>query len=284
MASFPTTYSDSLPHLEQIIQKIPSLAHIAGTVLHVPVIVDANVMARTLLHKVRHPDRGRPALEECVSAGVIGLHAPACLDYELVHRAIPKISGNTRVSEQDMLDAWEEFSQYVTLYNVSRASLDSVAPSADTDDIPYVALEYELQAAGTLSEDRDVSQLGGNAMPLDFVLSLRGYARSSADAISIRLIGFGGFVTTIALSAAIVRGFHSVYRRAPKACFAVAAGFLLVIFLFPSLRNRLMNMGQDGKELFESLLPVIDELFHEFDEKTKKEKESRLEAEQYCKI
>jgi hypothetical protein len=89
--------------LRGVVARFSELRAAIGDIVQFRVIVDANFVIQTLIHRVRFPARGATAtaIEELVRATVLDVVAPRWLESELVS-AIPKASKRSKVSEAEL--------------------------------------------------------------------------------------------------------------------------------------------------------------------------------------
>jgi|GEM_PF-1570590 len=184
--------------LRDILQKFLPLKQSIGDFVRFRIVVDANFVIRELTQHVKYPERGRTALEELMRATLVDAYAPRWLETE-IKSVIPRVAAKRKISEIALWEQWEKYRPLLKWDETLCEPASGGIREHDPKDMPYLALEKKLSADGILSEDKDIGQMGGHALTLDFVLSVRSYARAAVVTVSIRV--FGILLTTVAIMA-----------------------------------------------------------------------------------
>lgn len=168
------------------LDKNPALLQTIQQFAQFRVVVDANVVAQDLIHKVKFPDRGNTALQELIQSSVLEVHAPRWLEQDLAS-AIPQIAKQQDLSEQRLWDSWPWYREALK-WNEELCDAPASA-EIDPKDVPYVVLQKTIGAVGILSHDRHIKKMGGNPLTFEFIMTMRKYARASVVDVGIRVSG-----------------------------------------------------------------------------------------------
>jgi hypothetical protein len=275
----PTTYIDSaaLARFRDLITAHPTWRAIGGDLLRYSVVIDANIAIADLLHKHKFPRR-QTAIEETIKAGVLCVHAPRWLDKEIMNSAIPAVSLRRKIPEQELRELWIKYREQLVWEESFSTPEQFAQTSGNPKDMPYVALQAVVSAAGVLTKDRGIAALGGKPLNLDFVFSIQQYARASTVYVGIR---FGGTIVGWLSVAALVegiRGLASVVGRLPpwaKVSLLVGA---LTIVLHPRLRERVLDMLRGTGATAELIWPEFQRLMVLMQEKQEEADAARENA------
>ena len=178
-------------------------------------VIDANFVISDLLHKHRQPAHNT-AVEELIRATVFVVVAPRWLETEMVSSAIPKAAKKRNLPEAVLLTLWAEYKKNIVWDNASREPPAS-ADSADPKDVPYVMTQVRQDASGVLSNDAHIAKLGGTKLTLDFVLSVRRYARRTAVSVSLRFSGMALGMFTVGVIIEGIKVAATAFSRLPPA-------------------------------------------------------------------
>lgn len=259
--------SASLAELRSFLEIYPQFRQITGPIAEFRVVLDANAAVSDLLHKHRHPHIAQTALEECVKSSVMRVYAPAWLDREMTGSTIPQVARRHGIAEAPLQELWVEYRKQL-VWDERFPGPDEF-PEADGDikDLPYVALQEIVSAAGVLSYDKDIEKLGGKRLTLHFVLSVRTYARAAS--YSVTIYAGGTFVSGMTLGAlyTIIRGLCSLVSRLPdgvKLPLLVAA---TAAVLHPAFRQKLFEYLQTSGAMAAALWPEIEKILERASEK-----------------
>ena len=280
VAAAAGAYLDSamLSNLRSLISAQPALQAAGGDLLHYTVIIDANFVVSDLLRKHKRPELGRTAVEELVESSVLDVYAPRWLDLEMTESTIPQVAKAQDIPEDELQARWLEYREQL-VWDDSVGGPEEFDDSSNADDMPYVALQDAISAAGILTKDKGVSKIGGNVLTLAFVLTVRTYARASVYSVGIR-VG-GTLVGWISVSALIegVRGMASLVSRMPPWAKAGCLVGLLVVALHPELRVRVLSLLEKAYDAAKPVWPEVMRLMVLMQEKQEEADQARLEAE-----
>src|SRR5579871_1652166 len=236
--SDPYLDSATLASLRAFIALRPVFQQIAGTIAKFTVVLDANIAVNDLIHKYKYPHVGLTALEEAVKATVLEVHAPRHLDREMDESTIRKTAKKRRVPEAALRELWIEYRKMI-LWHDEELVFDATGfDNVDEKDIPYVALERAIDAAGVLSRDKDIVELGGTPIGIEFVLSARTYARAASYAISIRVHGAWVANISFGLLAQLAKAIGASIARMPPAVKIVLLAGAVFVAVHPRARDR----------------------------------------------
>lgn len=221
------------------------------------VVIDVNFVISDLLQKIKHPGRGKTALEELVQSSVLEVFAPRWLESELPS-AFRQVARKRKVAETDLWTAWESYQVLIKWDERYDRVPEESAPTDDPKDLPYVHLQRVLNAVGILSKDGDIERMGGNPLAFDFVLATRSYARAAVISVGIRVSGrylgtiaIGGFLQLIG----VVKS--SLEKLPPKLKLALLA-VVVIAFLHPNSRTwitaKLEKLGPVASFLLDGML------------------------------
>lgn len=241
------------------------------------VVIDANFVIGDLIQQVRFPERGMTALEELVRATVIEAFAPRWLEADIAS-AIPQVAAKRKLSEAELWSRWQSYQMLLKwdeTWVVPPEAADSVC---DPKDLPYVLLEKAIQARGVLSNDRDIEKMGGTRLTLDFVFSVRQYARASVITVGIRVYGVMVGTVAIEVLGRLLAGIGKLMAQLPAGLKAILLMAAIVAIIHPAtqakLVQRLRSIAPALGQLLIGLSTVIQDV-------TEVAHEKRLEADAY---
>lgn len=251
-------HTDHIRQLREWLSRYPSMMESIGQFAKFRMVVDANFVIRNIVQHVRYPERGTTALEEMIQATIIEVHAPVWLETE-VAAVIPKIAAQRKLSEGKLWECWQEFR---TLLKWDETS---VAPPGDGDfvgdpkDLPYVILEKAINAVGVLSQDHDIEKMGGNRLTLDFVFSVRQYARAAVVTVGIRV---GAYTIGAITLGAFIRLFVAIRNaviRLPSGIKVILIAGVMFAILHPPTRQTILRKLRAISPTLEGLQGVLVE-------------------------
>lgn len=270
MTSVPTTapYVDStaLATFRELSAAQPAFAALGGNLLQYAVVIDANFAISDLLHKHRNPDRPLTALEEAAASSVLRIHAPRWLDAEMTGSAIPQVARAHAIPENALQDLWVKYRGQL-IWDESLKTPEAFEESNNPKDMPYVALQCAVAAAGILTKDKGMERLGGKPLRLDFVLAIREYARATAFCVGVR---FGGtMIGWVSIAALVegIRGLALLVTKLPPWGKALCLVGVLVVVLHPKLRARVLDLLGDAWSAAEFAAPELQRLIVTMQEK-----------------
>jgi len=280
------TYLDSelLSTLRSFVEAYPALEKVTGEVAQFKIVLDANIAVGDLIFKYRNPHVRQTAIEETVKSSAMELYAPTWLEKEMVGSTIPQVSQRRKIPQQALLEIWAEYRKQIIWDDSLSDPSDFSQETGDAKDVPYIDLQRSIEAAAILSRDSDIEQMGGKAVGLKFVISLREYARASAYSVGIQ---FGGMVvSTMSIHAIIgvVKGVSSLLNRIPPR-FKIALFFCaLVAIAHPTSRGKILKFLTGAGNLVIEAWPHIEELIDLASEKKLVAEKALAESETHLVI
>jgi predicted nucleic acid-binding protein len=258
---FETPYLDSehLASLRQLLEIYPALQNLAGRLAQYTLVIDANIAVQDLIHKYRHPHIRQTAIEETVKSSAIRLCAPTWLDREMVGSTIPQVSKKRGIPEATLLEMWAAYKAQIIWDDRYAEPVDGPI-NGDAKDVPYVALQETLCAAAILSRDKDIDQLGGNKVGLEFVLSVRSYARAATVVVGIRVGGTLVSSLSFGLLIELVKGLGRLVANMPDWVKFALLSLTVFVAVHPPARERVLGfLTTLGGELT-ALWPEVEKL------------------------
>jgi len=265
----PFIDSASLSDLRSLLSFYPQLQQIAGAIAEFRVVLDANMAVSDLLHKYKKPDSKQTALEECIKSSVMQVYAPAWLDREMTKSAIPQVARRKNIPESALQDLWIEYRKQLVWDERFPGPEHFPDVEGDIKDVPYVALQECISAAGILSYDKDIEKLGGKSLTLTFVFSVRTYARAATYSVSI--YAWGTLISVLALGALcqIIKGVCTSVSKLPDGVKVALLIGAAVAVLHPAPRGKLREFLQNTGALAVGLWPEIERMLELASEKQK---------------
>lgn len=241
--------SASLRDIRRFLELRSDLQKVIGLPARFKVVLDANIAVADLMHKLNMPNVRQTAIEECVTSGVLEVHAPRWLDEEIVTRTIPKVARDKKIDPASLLSLWEQYREMLIWDEALRHPEGGVPDSADVDDIPYITLAGKIDAVGILSRDKHIAALGGTPLKLEFALTVRRYARAASVHLSIyvngTLIGAFGFSAIMIL----VRKSKDLFMELPPIVRTLLIIGLAISIIHPGSRKWIYDKIMAIKEL-----------------------------------
>jgi hypothetical protein len=245
-----------LKPLRTILSKLASSNVQLADLFQLEIVVDANAIVGDLIYKVRHPERGATALEELIAATVVVAHAPRWLDTDMVS-AIPKAAAKRKVSQELLWQRWLEYRSLLVWDDSLANPADTRRDCCDPKDVPYVQLYRKRSAMGILSTDAHIEQLGGHALPHEFVQRARAYARAVTPVISIRFAGVAVPLAAASVFAESLRGLAALWERIPLPVKGLILVGTIVALLHPTSRKWLADACERGAEVLAMSMDVV---------------------------
>jgi predicted nucleic acid-binding protein len=257
-----TPYLDSgtLASLRTFLEVYPDLEKIVGPIARYILVLDANIAASDLIHKYKNPYLKHTAIEETVKSSALELCAPIWLDHEMTESTIPQVSEKRGIPETTLRALWVEYRTQIIWDKSLSEPGASENCDGDEKDLPYIKLFEALNADAILSRDKDIANMGGKQVDLEFVFSIQSYARAASYSVGIR-IG-GTIVTTLsaALLLQLARGLSTLITQLPDwAKFSLLA-LVCIITVHPNSRERLAKFSKNLGGTVASLWPALESL------------------------
>jgi hypothetical protein len=171
--------------------------------------------------------------------------------------AIPKAAAKRKVSETLLWERWLEYRSLLVWDELLASPGNTHGDCCDPKDVPYVQLYKKRNAMGVLSNDAHIEQLGGHALPHEFVRRARDYARAVTPVISIRVAGVVLPVVAAAVLVESLRGFASLWARLPDPVKALTLVGVIVALLHPASRKWLADLCERGAEVLATAMEII---------------------------
>jgi predicted nucleic acid-binding protein len=266
--------TEQLKLLRQLLDKHASLKSTIGEIFQFRLVVDANFVIAVLIRRVRYPEQKQTALEELVKATIFEVFAPRWLETEMIS-TIPKVAERRKLSEEALWEQWQMYQRLLKWDDTYSLPPKKVELAVDPKDVPYVMLEKALEADGILSRDKDISEMGGNALTMNFVLSARNYARATVVTVGIRV--FGTMVGAIGLQVLVemLRGVGKGVGKLPNGLkLAILIG-LVVVIAHPGARKW---VAERLRVLVTAIDPLLSGVHDILVEGAKLSQENRLAA------
>lgn len=255
-------YLDSkvLASLRVFLELYPELEKLTGKIAQYKIVIDANAAISDLLHKHKNPHLKQTAIEEAAKSSAVELHAPIWLDTEMVESAIPQVSKRKKIPEPELLKLWAAYKKQIIWDHTLTAPEDNEFCKGDAKDVPYVALQQSIAASAILSQDTDIDELGGKRATLEFVLSVRSYARAASYSVGIR-VG-GTFITTVSIALFIetLKGLGSLLSKLPDWLKIALLILAVVVIVHPEYRERLVRFFKNMGGQLADFWPEIEKL------------------------
>jgi len=247
-----------------------------GPIAQFKVVLDANIAVNDLVHKLKHEKVRRTAIEEAVKSGTIELYAPTWLDEEMIGSTIPQVAAKRGISEPALQSLWVSYKEQIIWDDTFTVPEDFDPRDGDAKDVPYVALQESLLTAVILSEDKGIDRLGGTRTDLQFVMSVRDYARAASYVVGIR-IG-SALIGSISVGALVqgIRGLGHLIGRMPDWAKIALLGVFVIAIAYPQSRHRIFNVLKSCGGLIGDVWPELERLI-DLDAEKKKEADTALE-------
>lgn len=228
--TFAGVDSGLLRTIADLVVAHPALGEHVGRFAQFVVVVDANTVIRDLIHRVRFPEKGKTALQELIDSSVVQAWAPNWLEPE-VTKNLPRIASKKGLPLETLLEEWGRYRLNLSWdprdFTASRISR---FPSGDPKDAPYLALAEHIGAAGILSSDPDITEMGGMRLTFEFVLATRSYARAVVVPTGLKLCGvLVPAVLLIAVAQLLTSVVQTVRQLPPEAKALLVCAAILAI-------------------------------------------------------
>lgn len=144
---------------------------------------------------------------ETIEAETIDVYAPPALFHE-VEEKIPLIAAEKGLDKNLMHIHWEVYKAKLKVSEPDQDKVQALKNGVDSDDAEFVALAQTILAAGVISKDSHIEQMGGNQISITCITHLRNYSRATAIELNIKVNG----VLFTAVGLAAIRGLFSGIR------------------------------------------------------------------------
>lgn len=171
-------------------------------------------------------------------------------------------------------ELWHEYRELIVWHDILVTDADYADKQVDRDDIPYVKLSTQLGAAGIVSNDPDIAQLGGHALPLHFVVSMRDFSRAKSYQLTIYVGGvYAGGISLQGLYA-LTRGAVTQVGKLPDGVKLALLAVAILAVMHPKSRAVIGDALQVLGEAVKHAWPIIVEL-------ATTAEDSRLKADEF---
>jgi predicted nucleic acid-binding protein len=249
-----------LANLRKFIDLHPEIQQLVGTIARYKIVLDANIAVADLAHKYKNPHIRRTAIEEAIQSSAMVLHAPFWLDEEMIRSAIPQFAARGAIPELELQALWIEYKKQIIWTDVPVVPESIEAIGGDPKDIPYVALQRTISAQAILSRDKDIDALGGNRVDLEFVLSLRSYARAASYSVGIRVGGVVVAIVSLELLAQLMKMIGSTISELPPAIKVALVAGVVFVAAHPQSRGRVVELLRGLGKSLAGTWPAIEVL------------------------
>lgn len=250
---FPHIPSDALAPLRKIIGNLPNIAEHFQGLQQIRVVIDSNVILADLifLAKRRRDPSTRSSLKEVLVSETLIAFAPTELKNEIEEK-IPIIAEEKGLHAPDLMTEWQTYEKHIHFCQGESIPTEGVV--RDPDDLPFIYLCARLGAAGILTHDKDIPAMGGPALSLDIVYSLRDFSRAKSVEVSFQVGGmFACRITGEAMSK-IAAGLVRVVTQIPAPLKVLIALVCIGAFLHPKSRASIIDTSM---KLWGRLEPYI---------------------------
>ena len=198
--------SDTLKALRQLCAQIPTFHFLLVDILQVRLIIDTNIVISELLELAK-PHRSRifrTALQELVENGTVIAYVPNQQKEEIA-RCWPAAAAENGIHADCAERLWRDYQKDLRFCDVPVSEREQ--PVRDANDLPLIDLAVLIGAHGIASKDHDIVAMGGRAVSIDFLLSLRDYSRHKVVEVTVQI---GSTVVTVAALGTIALAFMAI--------------------------------------------------------------------------
>ncbi len=240
MADVFTVRSDKLKELRAVVQTWKESSAFIGGAAQFRLVVDSNVVLGDLLWLVaeRKNETAKTALMEALEAETINVYVPSTL-FDEIEEHIPLIAAKKGLDINLMYVQWDIYKSKLKIAEPDVEKVQVLKNGVDPDDAEFVALAQTISAAGVVSKDKHIRQMGGNQISVECITYLRNYSRATAIELNIKVHGVLFANISIAAIRDLFQGSKALINGIGKAPdwvkFALLAGGLFVA-LHPGAR------------------------------------------------
>lgn len=228
--------TSALAIFRELATKNRQLAEVIGKILQCRIIVDANVVISDLRQKILFPERGNTALEEMMASSVLIVIAPRWLEADM-NSAIPQYAESSGLSAVLLRHHWEKYKEQLVWDETYSRPVDTPLTHIDPKDAPYIFTQWLHNAIGVLSKDKHIEQMGGNRLTLDFVFSVRSYARAKVIAVTIKVGGTVIGAVAIAVIFELIKALIHGIKKVPPGVWLVLILVAVILIANPEARK-----------------------------------------------
>lgn len=254
--------TSGLAMFRELATKHHQLADVIGHIVQLRIVVDANVVISDLRQKILYPERGKTALEELMTSSVLVVIAPRWLETDM-NSAIDQYAKNSGVSAMLLHLHWSEYKKQLVWDETYPRPIDTPLTHLDPKDAPYVFTQWLQNAVGVLSKDKHIEQMGGNRLTLDFVFSVRGYARAKVIAVTIKVGGVALGAVAIATIFELAKALIQAIKRIPPGVLLLLVLIAIVLIASPQvrqwIREKLSHLQASLEPLFAGIASAVQQ-------------------------
>ena len=188
-----------------------------------------------------------------MTSSVLVVIAPRWLETDM-NSAIDQYAESSGTSAILLHLHWSEYKKQLVWDETYPRPIDTPLTHVDPKDAPYVLTQWLQNAVGVLSKDKHIEQMGGNRLTLDFVFSVRSYARAKVIAVTVKVGGVALGAAAIAVIFELIKALVQGIRRIPPEVQLLLLAFVLFLIVSPDARKWI---GQRLSRLKAALEPVF---------------------------
>jgi hypothetical protein len=254
--------SDSLRHFLELLEGMPGIRPLIGTIFQVLVVLDASYIQGELRWRVgsrRDPD-ARTSLHEAIVSGAVLAFAPTFLNRE-IEKYIPEIAEQSGVSEASVTQEWELLKPLIRFYEplAGKPSLDCLDPK----DAPYAHTLEELDADFVCTRDGHFVAMGLPVMPAGFDRVLRDYARATSVLLTVKLGSGFAMVCGFEIISALATVAVDAIRKLPPIVKILLGASLALALINPTSRDKIVGLLKKLSGRLQAARPVLVSLSSE---------------------
>lgn len=257
--------SDNLKELKEFANRWENLNHYFGQIVDFKFVVDANVIIgdiRWLVYKRKNPD-ARTNLQEVIDAGITEVYVPKQIFSE-VKENLADIAREENIDFDELMSEWTEYQKKLIIYEPDDEIVEKYKGGIDPDDAPFIAIAEELNLAGVVSNDPHIEKMGGKKIPVEFITSIRGYARAAAIDFNIRCSGVSLGMVGIATLKGMLSGIKALVNYIGKLPDQVKVMMIIggiICIAHPVIRKKIVNITGNAVAGIKNQSPELMEMF-----------------------
>lgn len=203
MSDVFTVRSNKLKELRSVVQAWKQSSAFFGSAAQFRLVVDSNIVLGDILWLVsgRMNETAKTNLMETLEAETIDLYVPPTL-FDEVEEHIPLIAAKKGIDINLLYVQWNIYKTKLKIAEPDSEKVQMLKNGVDPDDAEFVALAQTIAAAGIVSKDRHIEQMGGNQISIVCITHLRNYSRATAIELNIKVNGM--MLTAVGIAA--IRG------------------------------------------------------------------------------
>jgi len=251
---------ESLPTIRAMLEGAAQLKTAFGPLARFELVIDTNILVndvRWLAEKRLNP-AARTDLLECVVAGTIVAHITPEVALE-VEEILARLAIDQGINLEQCLREWRSYKKLLSVCRADPAVIAKYLSGADPDDAPTLALAETLRAAGIVSRDLHIRQMGGTAIPVSFVTEVRDYSRKACISLTIEICGYTlvvGTVGALKIAVTAIRNAVAGFVRLPDGIKWLCLAALLIILLNPKARGAVLNWIENAAKAIGEMTPL----------------------------